>query len=142
MGWQSDWLYQLVFDEVDRVWHRAIKDGAGRFGPAPTTLLISEMRDADWENARCRGDAHRQWTYQGGQPELVPLAEDGAVDVGEQRGMVYERAAVTFCIDCDRKRIVFNYTLGPRYGRGMVFAVIGQGAKGRLSPTGGTMWVS
>jgi hypothetical protein len=62
MGWQSDWLYQLIFDEVEKVWKRAKKEGEGRFGPAPVDLLISEMLEADWEESRCRGNAHRQWT--------------------------------------------------------------------------------
>jgi len=105
-------------------------------------FLISETLDADWEESRCRGNAHRRWTYQSGQPEPLLCVEEGDVDLGEQRGMFYERGAVTFCIDTDRKRVVFTYTLGPRYGRGMTFGVIGQGTKGRLSPTGGTMWIS
>jgi len=142
MGWQSDWLYQLIFDEVEQVWQRARKDGAGHFGPAPTTFLISEMREANWDDMRCRGDAQRHWTYQGGQPEPMALTKGSDADLGEQRGMFYARGAVAFCIDANRKRVLFTYALGPRYGRGMVFGVIGQGAKGRLSPTGGTMWVS
>jgi hypothetical protein len=139
MGRQSDWLYELIFDEVEKVWEQANKEGAGRFGPAPSDLLISEMHDADWEESRCRGNPDRQWTYQGGQ-SLSP-AEVSAIDVGERRGMFYERGVVAFCIDSDRKRLVFSYILGPRYGRGMTFVVIGQGAKGRLSPSG-ICWVS
>ena len=68
-------------------------------------------------------------------------AEESDIDVGEQCGMFYERGVVAFCIDSDRKRLVFTYTLGPRYGRGMTLGVIGQGAKGRLSSRG-ISWVS
>jgi hypothetical protein len=106
------------------------------------TLLIIEMLEADWEDSRCRGNAHRQWMYQGGQPALLPPVEGNDIDLGAQRGMFYERGLVTFCIDTNRKRLVFTYTLGPRYGRGMTFGVNGQGNKGRLSPAGTTMWVS
>jgi hypothetical protein len=142
MGWQTDWLYQLVFDEVERVWQRAIKDGVARFGPAPKCLVISEMLEADWEESRCRGVANRQWTYQGGHPKLLSPCEGNATEFGEQRGMFYELGVVTFCIDADRKRLVFSYTLGPRYGRAMTFTVIGQGKNGRLAPADGRLWVS
>jgi hypothetical protein len=141
MGWQSDWLYQLIFDEVERVWKRARKDGAGRFGPPSTAFLISEMPEADWEHIRCHGDAHRQWTYKGGDPEPAPCVVYDT-DLGEQRGMFYERGVVEFFIDTDRKRVLFTYTLGPRYGRGMIFGVVGQGTKGRLTPCAGPAWVS
>ena len=40
MGWQSDWLYNLIFDEVERIWKRALRDGRGQFGPAPTVFVI------------------------------------------------------------------------------------------------------
>lgn len=142
MGWQSDWLYQLVFDQVKKVWDRAIRDGAGRFGPPPNSLLISQMSDADWEQVRCRGDIRRQWTYQGSEPEPLTRAAGDDTDLGERRGMFYERGAVAFCIDSDRKRVLFTFTLGPRYGRGLIFGVVGQGAKGRLGPSPGPMWVS
>jgi len=142
MAWQSDWLYQLIFDEVRRVWQRASKEGAGQFGPAPTSFLITEMSEADWETVRCGGAGHRQWIYQGSQFEPTPLAEGTETDLGERRGIFYERGAVAFHIDSGRKRVLFTYNLGPRYGRGFVFEVIGQGAKGTLSPIGGTMWMS
>jgi hypothetical protein len=143
MGWQSDWLYQLIFDEVETVWGRAIKDGAGQFGPAPTAFIVSEMRDADWEeHPRCRGDAHRQWTFQGGKPETLDRAAGSQIDLGKRRGMFYERGGVWFCIDTDRRRVLFTYTLGPRYGRGMIFDVVGQGAKGKFRPGGRFVWCS
>jgi hypothetical protein len=64
------------------------------------------------------------------------------VDIGEQRGMFYERGVVEFFIDTDRKRVLFTYTLGPRYGRGMIFRVVGQGTTGRLTPCAGPAWIS
>jgi hypothetical protein len=142
MGWQSDWLYQLIFHEVERVWRVAVKEGAGRLGPAPTILQVSEMDEADWVHAWCRGVVLRRWTLQGGKPESLTLDQQGDADLGERRGMFYERSAASFCIDSDRKRVLFTYTLGPRYGRGMVFDVMGQGTKGKLRPNGGPMWVS
>src|SRR5262249_51269200 len=95
MGWQSDWLYQLIFEEVEKVWKRAKEEGVGQFGPPPSAFRISEMSDGIWEQVQCRGDARRRWLYQGGDPEP---GVDGT-DVGEQRGMFYERGIVEFFID-------------------------------------------
>ena len=135
MGWRSDWLYLLIFQEVEKAWKRATEEGAGRFGPPPTDFLLREMPEADWEHIRCRGDARQQWTYQGGDPEPAPCDGEDA-DLGKRRGMFYERGLVEFFINADRKRVLFTYTLGPRYGRGWIFEVVGQGAKGMLRYAG------
>src|SRR5262245_52015040 len=111
MGWRSDWLYQVIFDEVEKVWKRAAKDGAGHFGPPPTGFVIREMLEADWEHIRCGGDVRRQWTYQGGRPEPAACVADDT-DLGEQRGIFYERGVVEFFIDANRKRVLFSYILG------------------------------
>ena len=141
MGWQSDWLYDLIFDEVARIWKRAIRDGRGPFGPAPTALVIKEMGEPDWEAVRCQGDVHRLWCYRGGTPEVLPVEPESETGVGEQRGMFYERGEVQFHISSDRKRVLFTYVLGPRNGRGMEFAVQGQGRQGKLVP-GTSFWQS
>src|SRR4051794_636805 len=76
MGWQSDWLYQLIFDEVRRAWRKAIREGRGKFGPAPTSGLVKELPDADWEAARCFGQVQRMWLYCGGNLEALSLEEE------------------------------------------------------------------
>ncbi len=141
MGWRSDWLYQLIFAEVEKVWMRAKREGAGQFGPPPTAFCISEMAGGDWEHVRCRGDACRRWLYQGDEPEPASDAVDEA-EIVRQAGMFYERGGVEFFIDSDRKRVLFTYTLGPRYGLGMTFGVTGQGTGGNLTPCAGPAWVS
>lgn len=142
MGWQSDWLYQLVFAEVERVWHRACLDGQGNLGPAPDVLLVYEASEADWERVRCRYGVRRRWSFRGGQPELLSGEASAANDLGERRGMFYERGRVEFCVAADRARVLLTYTLGPRYGRGAIFDVVGQGTRGRLAPGAGESWVS
>jgi hypothetical protein len=141
MGWQSDWLYQLVFAEVERVWHSATRDGDSEFGPAPEALLVRESAEADWGQVRCCGPARRQWTFRGGPPEQLVGGVPEAADLGERRGMFYRRGLVEFCVATDRQQVLLTYTLGPRYGRGVVLAVSGQGASGRLTP-GGVSWKS
>jgi hypothetical protein len=138
MGWKSDWLYHLVFDEVEKLWNHAAKHSDGRFGPPPTAFVIREMLDGDWENGHCRGDARRRWLYQGGKPEPIV----GDTNAGELRGMFFERGSVAFFIARNRKRVLFTYLLGPRYGMGKVLGVVGQGARAKLSPCSGCGWVS
>lgn len=142
MGWQTDWLYDLIFHEVERVWRRALREGRGKFGPAPSQFLIKEMCEADWESMRCKGEEHRKWRYSGGSPEHLPAEDETRESLGEQRGMFYEKGEIRFHVAPDRKRVLLTYTLGPRYGRGMALAVQGQGAKGKLVPSGGPGWVS
>ena len=138
MGWRSGWLHQLVFQEVKKIWQRAKNAGTGKFGPPPDALHICEMSDGDWERPQCSGDALRRWLYQGDEPELV----GDCADVGELRGMFFQRGIVQFFIDPDRKRVLFTYILGPRYGRGMLFEVGGQGAQGKLTRCPGPAWIS
>ena len=44
MGWQSDWLYDLIFDEIERVWKRVLRDGRGQFVEPE---LIAQVGDGD-----------------------------------------------------------------------------------------------
>jgi hypothetical protein len=140
MGWQSDWLYQLVFAEVGRVW-ADIADGS-EFGPPPIALVVREMAEADWDGPHCAGEVRRQWLYRGGEPEPVPPQGESGADVGARRGMFYERGTVAFHVAPDRRRVLFTFTLGPRFGRGLILGVEGQGAGGRLCPGPGPQWKS
>jgi hypothetical protein len=141
MGWQSDWLYDLIFLEVEKVWRRALAYGSMGHGPPPAALLVSEAREGDWQTASCRSEAVRHWIYRGREPEPLLLA-GAEPDPGQRRGMFYERGLVAFCVAADRKQVLFTFVLGPLFGEGMVFDVVGQGAQGRLSRSAGPSWIS
>ena len=142
MGVKTDWLFLLIFEEVEQIWKRATREGLGNFGPALASLLISEMTEADWGTMNCCGAARRCWSYSGDKPVPVEPVEAADPRVGQQRGMFYERGIVQFHVAPDRKRVLFSYILGPRFGQGMAFKVHGQGAKGKLIPDEGTVWKS
>jgi hypothetical protein len=138
-GWRTDWLYRLVFKEVAAVWEKVRSEGRS-LGTPPDWLCVQELRRADWENLRCLGPVRRAWSFRSGG--LSPLPPEGVdPDCGEPRGMFYQVGRVRFHI-ADRKRLVFEYTVGPRYGRGVFFRVAGQGKRGRLHLDGPLMWVS
>lgn len=118
MGWQTDWLYQAIFNEYRRAWDKAQQEGRGQFGPASARLIVCEFSDADFERPTCRGDRIRVWTFAGIDFHFVPNAEFEELRSGEITGMFYTTAVAGFHITGDRKRVVLEYCFGPRYGRG------------------------
>src|SRR5262249_52350365 len=116
-GWKTDWLYQLIFKEVAAVWGKVRSEGRKLvpsppwLGTPPDWLCVQEFRRADWENLRCLGPVRRAWSF--GGKELSPLPpEEVDPDCGERRGMFYEVGRVRFHLAADRKRLVFEYTVG------------------------------
>lgn len=139
MGWKTDWLYSLIFAEVDRLWRRAWRDSEAMgtdLGSAPVALIISEYSDGHFRSATCRGFRKRQWKYTDNeQPVLIEPDDPGISQVLEVPGhMFFPVGEVRFSITADRKSLIFEYALGPRYGRGQVFHVYGQGKQGYLQP--------
>ncbi|QDU55848.1 hypothetical protein Pan181_20450 [Aeoliella mucimassa] len=60
MGWKSDWLYQLVFSEIESVWQRAQRYDE-QLGPPPEEMRVREFREADWDGPHCKGQVSNQW---------------------------------------------------------------------------------
>jgi hypothetical protein len=149
MGWRTDWLYQLIFDEVARIWSRAVKDGITfpNSGPPPDYLLIEECGDADWERAVCLRPVLRSWTCRGADFELQPQAPPEHIPPPVERGFRDSYGIVRFQVRPDRKKLVFEYILGPLHGRGRVFLVVGQGRRGKMGGSlvgdpGALSWIS
>ncbi|HNB71863.1 MAG TPA: hypothetical protein PLS70_12155, partial [Acidobacteriota bacterium] len=137
MGWKTDWLYSLIFAEVRRLWNRARWESERMgpdFGPAPGPLIISEYSDGNFTNATCRGLRKRQWRYSG--DEQLTLIEPDDPDISHvsetSDQMFFSVGEVRFSISADRKSLILEHLLGPRYGCGQVFQVHGQGKRGYL----------
>jgi hypothetical protein len=131
--WRTDWLYQLIFDEVARIWTRAIRESTSAImGPPPDFLLIRECGDADWERVLCRPPILREWTYRGTAFELRASSDAEPLPPLTQQDAFYNYGDVRFHIRPDRKKVVFEYVLGPLYGRGIVHRVVGQGRRGKM----------
>jgi hypothetical protein len=143
MGWQSDWLYHLIFSEAAQLWAHAQKEGAGRFGPAPNRFYLQQCADVNWERLFCQPPILRVWAFDGTLPPVfVPTAPPPTPD-RTVRGMFFVDGIVHFHITDDRKRVVWNHWLGRRYGRGKVLWIHGQGQDATLNkdPAFGE-WVS
>src|SRR4030095_1932277 len=96
MGWQSDWLYQRVFQEVALLWDRIQREGAeGRWGAAPDALRVEERASAKWTHPSGTGAIRRVWIYNAGGPQLLsePAPEYHA---GERRESFWQFGLVWF----------------------------------------------
>jgi len=143
MGWQSDWLYRLIFDEAAKLWTQAQKEGSGTFGPAPDRFYVQQCAAFDWQKLYCHPPILRVWSFDTTVwPALVAAIPFPTPDRAV-RGMFFVDGSVQFHIADDRKRVGWNHILGPRYGRGKVFRVRGQGQTATLEqdPAFGE-WVS
>jgi hypothetical protein len=144
MGWRNDWLYGLIFDEVARVWTRALKESTSPImGSPPDYLLVREHGSADWEHVACLPPVLREWTYTGEAFEPRPLSDTDELPPPTRRDAFYSYGIVQYHIRPDRKKVLFTFVLGPLYGRGNVFRVFGQGKRGMLTgDPDSNAWVS
>ena len=138
MGWKSDWLYRLVFEQFEIAWSKAQREADGRFGPAPNSFLVTEFSESSSDNLDLSPGSFqperriRSWRFDGHDwtPELP--AEPVAKPVIQR--MFFETAIGRFRISNDRRAVTIDYIFGPRNGRGIVFVVERQGDFGRLKP--------
>jgi hypothetical protein len=149
MGWRTDWLYRLVFYELTEQWHRAQTAASERphADERPDHMLVQQCDRVDVERALCIVPVRRTWSLDangvresGALP--LPLDVDGpSPSHAEAPGLFYRQARARFHLTSDRRRVVVTTVFGPRYGRGLVFSVHGQGRRGRLSLCGAG-WVA
>ena len=138
MGWKTDWLYRLVFQEFSCAWDRAQGEGGDTSGRPPVALHVTEHDDVCPEGpAFCCGEPIRSWDFAGEGWEEVPLRER-TPDDRAVHGMFVRVAVGSFHISEDRKTMAVEYVFGPRYGHGSIFAVRGQGKRAKLVPKPGS----
>ena len=138
MGWKSDWLYDLVFQEVARVWEQSRKESAS-LGPPPSSFRVLEYPKGDWDGPHCRGQVQRAWLYDEAGLQPAEIDEDHKLVV---QNAMYDVGVVHFHIAPSRKQVVFEFVLGPLYGRGRILDVVGQGSRGTLKRSMNREWVS
>jgi len=143
MGWQSDWLYRLIFDEVTKLWIQAQQEGAGKFGPAPDRFYIQQFAAVHWEQLVCQPPVTHVWSFEGTAAPMFVIPRPFPTPDQTARGMFFRNGVAQFHITENRQQIVWNHRLGRRYGRGKVLRVRGQGQQATLEgdPAFGE-WVS
>lgn len=131
MGWQSDWLYQGIFHRIEALWHESYKDGAALGQQPPDRFVIEECATYTRNGPFCLPPAVRRWEYAGGVPILLP-ADSPIASSTSIRGVFHAEGRIGFHITADRRHVIWNHFLGPRYARALGFRVVGQGSQGRL----------
>ncbi len=148
MGWKSDWLYKLIFKEIEAVWLAALREHKTALnrnqhpGKLLERLIVQECENANWNFPGCLDPVIRQWIYDGIGFSLASTDEISAPESHVDQGMFHTTGRIRFHIDSPRKRIVLTYVLGPLHGRGKILQVRGQGKRARLEAAGGPAWVS
>ncbi len=105
-------------------------------------LIIRQCANADWAHPFCRPPVIREWLYDG---ELLLVSQGESVTVNEPQndpGLFYRVGEVYFHIADNRRRLVLVYILGPRYAKGLILEVRGQGKAGKLVPADSPGWIS
>lgn len=146
MGWQVDWLYHLIFQDINNIWKQInVGDYKGdneHLGPTPDYLVVKQFAGLsiqpynDMEpkplSAYFAEPVLRQWILSDAGFQSV-RGKDTIIRTSHiKRGMFYETGAVSFGISPDRKIVALQYMVGPLYGAHRVFKVQGQGKRGKL----------
>lgn len=142
MGWKSDWLYAVVFKMADAVVDKARNDARQLAKASPITWVLAEYSQADWNFPVCGGPVMRTWTKSQCDWQETPEILDVAPPRSKLADFCYPTALISFHVAEDRKRVVLNYSVGPRYAGGRIYRVSGQGIRGKLTPADGPSWIS
>lgn len=140
MGWQSDWLYQLIFNNIQQHWEQVLKDVQCGLGPAPDYCLVSEFgsfKSVTWQDsllmASSSGSVIKRWKLDGTGIQFITEAIQKELTIPhEECGAFYRVGQISFCISNDRKIVSIECNFGPRYGTSRVYKVEGQGKNGQL----------
>lgn len=138
MRWHKDWLYNQIFELIGDIWESTNRYTRQNSVRQPMdSLWIQQCGEADIAHAFCLRPILREWRFDGetfqirkNQSSLSVLLPSRSANI---RGMLFDQGVIRFYISPDRKRVVFTYQLGPLFGRGIVYSVVGQGPKGKLS---------
>lgn len=150
MRWKTDWLYQLIFQDVERIWQRAVKDGESPRGPSPDYFVVrqfanmqarpySEENPKSLSSGMC-GPILKRWKFDAEGAHVTVEPEEHSRRQPVIRGMFYQVGSINFYLSPDRKLVAMTYIVGPRYGEHRVFRVAGQGRTGGLEPHPDFMW--
>lgn len=142
MSRKSDWLYKIVFKMADAVVDKARKEARQLAKAPPVTWVVAEYSQADWTFPICGGAITRTWTKSQSDWRETPEILDVTPPHSKRADFCYPMASISFHIAEDRKRVVFNYSVGPRYAGGRIYRVSGQGTRGKMTPSDGPSWIS
>jgi len=155
-------LYCQVFDVARDAWGqgqevaRHMTEHMGMPDIPPDSLVVYQHAGGNFKRARCTGSIVREWVFDGSAFEehpvppgpsgrgyaYIPRPVPRTLPPGSpnEHSSFFVQGVVRFCIRPDRRQVIVTYVLGPRYGAGQVYSVIGDGASGTLEPIALSGW--
>jgi hypothetical protein len=135
--WHSDWLYQLVFREVEDAWKWCRR--------VPNSKAWQYVLVEEWSAARdsmCSGRLVRAWVRDSDGLREISL-EEHKQHKRKIHSRIYPFVIVSFHIRPDRRKVVLGRREANTAGRGCGYLVEGEGETARLvrDPAAG-FWIS
>jgi hypothetical protein len=127
----ADRVLAAVAAECRQILRSVQAEGPGR---APTQCILVESERG--------GPPTRSWLYDLTTNRLVPFL-DAPVDMRDEPvdGMYFRRAMIQYSVVDERRALEFSCTLGPRFGRGLVFDLVEEAGGIRLANQR-MLWIS
>lgn len=145
MGWSSDWLYELLLDHAREAWEEAKQAADERGETSPKYLLASEHAACEHALPCPKGDPIRIWSSVDDFRTLLPVNPCQKQQKSGSGALpsIFPVPRVMWYIMPDRKRVLICTFIGPRYGHGRWWDIVGQGKQSilRQSDTG-RGWIS
>ena len=144
MGWSSDWLYLLLFNRARDMLAEAKCAAKERSEDGPKVLLAMEYAAWNRELSMTTGDP--VWLWSSGDDFSSLLDASIWQSLKKQpRNLsrsIHSIPLFSWFITEDRKQVLICRWIGPLYGNGGWWNVVGQGDSGNLIQANRRAWIS
>ena len=144
MGWLSDWLYSLLLDHARDAFTEAVRAAAERSEERPKMLIATDHQEWNRELIMPCADPIRIWSSMDDFASLIDLSIWHSLlrQKPDGRRSIHSVPLVSWLISDDRKQVLICRCIGPLYGNGGWWDIIGQGPTGRLVQSNRRGWNS
>ena len=141
MSWKSDWIYSLLFDRARQTLSEAKRASIDRSLLAPEFLVATEHANWNRETFTTSGDPIRIWSSSDDFEKLLPDLPHQSNSVDNDRS-IFDIPVISWFITNDRKQVLICRWIGPRYGNGGWWNIVGQGKSGKLTAAHRRSWIA
>ena len=144
MAWTSDWLYSLLLDRARDTFAEAVRAATERSEEPPEKLLATEHAEWKRESTMTSGDPVRIWSSENDFTSLIDPSMWQSLKIQNQdrRQSIHSVPLFSWFVSDDRKQILICRWIGPLYGNGGWWDVVGQGQTGKLVQANRRAWIS
>ena len=141
MGWSSDWLYSLLLERARDTFAEAIRAASERSEPQPKSLVATEHSEWNRDSTMTSGDPIRIWSSDDDFASLLDSMPD-MHSRQQDSGSIFSTPSLSWHINSDREQVLICRWIGPRYGNGGWWNIVGQGKTAKLAPAERRGWIS